>query len=93
MEREKGRENQVCVCVCTSVCGCERAAVVPGAQGDGGLGSGSLVGGSQWAGPGCSGEGAELLWRGERQLQSSKALQEAADAELHAALALRGWGA
>ena len=50
---------------------------------------GDLAGFSSSAGPACSGEEAELLWRGER-LQSSKQLDVAAVAELQAALALRG---
>lgn len=71
---------------------------IPGAQGEGGLdsaraapaGEGGLGTGSEWAGSGFSGEGAELLCRGDRALHSSSPLEAAAVAELHVALALRG---
>lgn len=71
----------------------------PGAQGDGGLdsaraapaGEGGLAGVSECEGSGISGEGAELRCRGDRAFHSSKPLEAAAVAELHVALALRGW--
>lgn len=58
-----------------------------GAPGEGGLGPGA-----SGCRPGCSGEGAALRGRGERPLHSSKPLAAAAVAELHVALALRGYG-
>lgn len=72
----------------------------PGAQGEGGLesawavpaGEGGLAVVSVWEGSGISGEGAELRCRGDRAFHSSKPLEAAAVAELHVALALRGWG-
>lgn len=71
---------------------------LPGAHGDGGLdsasaapaGEGGLATGSEWEGSGFSGEGAELLCRGDRALHSSSPLEAAAVAELQVALAFRG---
>lgn len=72
----------------------------PGAQGEGGLemereapaGEGGLAAVSEWGVSVFSGDGAELRWRGERALHSSRQLEAAAVAELQVALALRGCG-
>lgn len=41
---------------------------------------------------GCSGDEAELRCRGDRLVHSSRPLEAAAVAELHVALAFRGYG-
>lgn len=55
-------------------------------------GEGGLAAVSEWGVSVFSGDGAELRWRGERALHSSKQLEAAAVAELQVALALRGCG-
>ena len=85
-------------CIGFHICTGSSESSSPGAQGEGGLeiaraapaGEGGLAAVSEWGGSGFSGEGAELRWRGERALHSSRPLEEAAVAELQVALALRG---